>query len=357
MRRDNNLWPLITSRDNIATALINAASGVRKRGPVIQCLEHFDKTVEDVRQLLLDGAFHTGKYKERVIVEPKRRIIHMLPFFPDRIVHHALVDVLGPRVWEPRFIFDSYACRVGKGSHRAVARATRFVRQSKFAFKYDIRGFYHSIDHAVLKELICRTIKDENALAVLFDIIDSFHDSAEGRGCPIGNLTSQWFGNVYLNSLDHFAKDRLGIARYVRYCDDFHVFGDGKAEMREWDERLAEHVCYVLKLEFSKRELSRTKDGCDFLGYRIFPEKTLLRKSTAKRVKRRLAGIRRVLERGEGLNETRLLSLMGSVASARGVFKHARTHNLAESIGLDNLWKEINGRYQDIFVARNTRSA
>jgi len=354
-RHGDYLWRLITDRDNIALALYNAARNVKCRDSVRHCLDNFDDTVSAVRDLLVTGRFHTAEYRSMRIYEPKEREIHILPFFPDRIVQHAIVDIIAPRVWEPKFIYDSYACRVGKGAHRAVNRAAQFVRTHTHYVKYDIRGFYHSIWHDRLKRAIEHDIKCAKVLDIIFDIIDSFGES--GQGCPIGNLTSQWFGNIYMNGLDHFVKERLGVRGYVRYCDDFPIFGSDRPELRWRDLCVGAFVRDELGLEFSRRVTARTKDGLDFLGYRVFPEKILLRKSTAKRIRRRVAGIRRVLEHeGAEFGEAQLLSLLGSVASAKGVMRHAQTHNLAVVMKLEATHHDILARYKAIRDARHSRS-
>lgn len=356
-RHGDELYDMIASRDNVERALHNAAQGVRSRPAVQRCLDNADDAVSDICKILSRCEFHTGEYRARTIYEPKERKIHILPFFPDRIVQHALVDVVAPAVWEPTFIFDSYACRKGKGQTRGVLRAAQFVRRHDFDWRYDIRSFYHSIDHEILKSLIERKIKGRRTLGLCFDIIDSWHESP-GKGCPIGNLTSQWFGNVYMNALDHFAKEELGIKAYVRYCDDFHVFGDDKSLMRWWDACISAFVRDELRLEFSKHNLSRTKDGCDFLGYRMFPDKILVRRSTAKRIRRRINGIRRILNKSEALRHDQILSMLGSVSSSIGVLSHAQAHNLSVSMKLAELRDELSRRHKEFFLTwhpRNTR--
>lgn len=344
MKRIGNIWEKIVDRDNISRALYNAAEGLRKRKSVVWHLDHADETVDAIREILLSGKFKTANYRSRTIKEPKEREIFILPFFPDRIVQHAVVDVVAPLVWEPTFIYDSYACRKGKGAHRGVVRTARFVRSNKYDFKYDIRGFYRHIDHGVMKEIVRKKIKDERVLALLDDIIDSYPGDTN---CPIGNLTSQWFGNLYLNELDHYVKEELGVKCYIRYCDDFHVFGNYKSEMRWWDVCIAAFVKDILKLEFSKRSLSQTRNGCDFLGYRIFKDKILLRKSTALRMKRRMRGLWRVVENGD-LDANRLLSILGSLASMLGACRFAQTHNLVVATRMKELYDVVLRKYKAV---------
>ena len=353
MRRVGNIYGMICDRENVARALSRAAAGVRKTPAILDRLDNFMDTVDAVRDLLVRKAYAPGPYREMVVTEPKRRVIHVLPFFPDRIVQHAVVDVVGPLVWEPRFIADSYACRAGKGTHRGIARAAGFVRRNAWDMRYDIRDFYHSIDHAVLRRLLARSLKDPDALDILYRIIGSF-GWRDGRGCPIGNLTSQWFGNVYLNALDHFVKERLRVACYVRYCDDFHLFAGTKAELKACDAAIGPFVEDTLRMAFSKRNLQRTADGCDFLGARIFPRKILLRRSTARRIRRRMEGIRRVLDRG-GLTGRRVQSMLGCVSSAMGSISHMQTRNFSRSIGLEGLRHDVRRAHQAFFGNGHTR--
>jgi len=345
-----NVYQRICDPENIRRALLNAARGAKRTEDVSARMDDPDGTIAGIREMLLDRAYRPAPYRMRVITEPKRREIHILPFYPDRIVQHAVVDVLGPLVWEPRFISDSYACRVGKGTHRAVHRASVFVRNSSHYLKCDIRGFYHSIDHNVLKEAIQRGLKDADALRILFDWIDSF-ETDTGVGCPIGNLTSQWFGNIYMDLLDHHVKERMRVKKYVRYCDDFIAFGC-RDEMRAVSDGIADFVEGEMRLSFSKREIARTRDGLDFCGYRSFPRKLLLRRSTARRIARRMRGIRRVVERSDAdgiqLGPNRILSMMGSASSAVGVCRWAQTYNFRKSEGIDDLYGELRRRHKEI---------
>lgn len=352
MKRHGHLLERIVDLDNIRGAIRNAVRNHRKSNESKYVIEHIDEIAVKVRNLILSGEFRTSEYREQTIYEPKERQIYILPLYPDRIVQHAIVDVLAP-LWDKTFIYESWACREGKGAHNALKEVATYVKRYKYGFKYDIRGFYRHIDHCILKRIVAKKIKDKAVLAPLYEIIDSFPG---GYNCPIGNLTSQWFGNLYMNELDHYLKEEVGVKAYVRYCDDFHVFADTKEELWWYDKCIAAFVHDELKLEFSKRRLYRTKDGCDFLGYRTFPEKILVRKSTARRMMRKVRGIRRIFNANPNLGLRRLQSMMGGLASIRGVLKHAQTHNLKEKIGFEEIYERVIKRYQEVLRTRNRRS-
>lgn len=335
MRRKGDLFERVTDIQNIRSAIVNAAKGVKKTPYIRKILLNTGENAEYVKTILENGTYRVSGYKERVVMEPKRRVIHILPFFPDRIVQHAFIDVIGPDVFEKGFIFDSYACRKGKGPHRGVLKAAYFARSSKYDLRYDIKGFYHNLDHEILIGRIRRKIKDERVVRVFEDIIESYRDKDTGSGCPIGNLTSQWFGNVYMDALDHFVKDMLRVRKYIRYCDDFHIFGDSRVRLEEIDKRITEFVTCKLNLKFSKRMLTETKQGVPFLGAIIFPDRVVMRRNTRDRIRRRIFGIGDVLDRdGERLRIDRLFSMRGSVSSAIGTIKHLCSGDLAKKINL-----------------------
>ena len=216
--------------------------------------------------------------------EPKQRTIYILPFCPDRVVQHALMNILIP-IWQPMFIRDSYACITGRGKHAGSRRTMEYVRRNRYCLKCDVHHFYVSVVHDILYEMIERKIKCPDTLWLIRDIVYSFPG---GKNVPIGNLTSQWFGNYYLTALDRFVKEHLHVADYVRYCDDFILFGNDKKQLNEFSKAVVEFLADRLQLTLSKCDLFPVSRGVDFLGYRHFPDYILLRKSTAKRIARRL---------------------------------------------------------------------
>ena len=220
------------------------------------------------------------------------------------MVHHALVNVLEP-IYERSFIADSYACRTGKGTHAAVRRCQEFARRFRYVLKADVQKFFPSLDHEILKARLARNVKDPNVLWLANRIIDSSNPQEEAinyfpgddlftpgerrRGIPIGNQTSQFFSNVYLDPLDHFVKDLLGIAGYVRYVDDFLVFSDDKQQLAEVREQIRVlMVSLRLRLHPKKNVIAPVKNGVRFLGYRVFPTHRLLPKENVRRFLRRV---------------------------------------------------------------------
>jgi retron-type reverse transcriptase len=244
MKRYGNLWPAITAFPNLLQAHYQAQKGKRYRQNVLAFNHNLESELLCLKDELLTQTYQPGPYRTFEIVEPKRRLISAAPY-RDRVVHHALCNVIVPLI-EPTFIDDSYANRIGKGSHRALQRFTRFARHRRYVLQCDIQKYFPSIDLAILKALIRRKIKCKDSLWLIDTIIDASNEQIpvlhyfpqddlltplnRRRGLPIGNLTSQFFANVYLNGFDHFVKETLKSTAYLRYVDDFALFSDD----REW---------------------------------------------------------------------------------------------------------------------------
>jgi len=219
-----------------------------------------------------------------LIERGKHRVIHALPFFPDRIIHHAIVQVLGP-IWIKTFIRDSYSSIPGRGVHDGVRRIKRIIPNCKgwYALKCDIRKFYPSIDHDTLKAIIQAKIKDPSVLKILDTIIDS------EAGVPIGNYLSQYFGNVVLNPFDHWIKEDKAVKYYFRYCDDFVLLDPSKERLHELKKEIEDYLKGLkLTLKGNWQVFPIDARGVDFMGYRFWHDKTLVRKTTIKRFKERL---------------------------------------------------------------------
>lgn len=232
-------------------------------------------------------------------------------------------------------ISDSYACRVGKGQHAGSKRCMQHVRRYKYCLKCDVSKFYPSLDHVVLKHIIRKKIKDKQVLKLLDGIIDSVPN---GKNVPIGNYLSQWFGNLYLNELDMLVKHKFKIKPYIRYCDDFVLFSDSKQHLHYLAKEIKDFMESYLLLRLSKCEVFPTKHGVDFLGYRHFPSGYILvRKTTAKRIKKRMRTLVAQLRSGN-LTAQRARS---KVASTEGWLRHANSRNLSLALQLDNIKKEI----------------
>lgn len=292
---------------NLLNAARAAARGKRREANVARFLFNLEHHLVRLHDELATHTYEPGAYRTFEIHEPKRRTISAAPF-RDRVVHHALCNVLEP-IFERAFIHDSYACRKGKGTHAAVDRFQAYARRHRYVLQCDIRKFFPSVDHQVLKSVIRRKIKDRDVLWLVDRIIDNaspqdavdgwfpgddlFTVAARRRGLPIGNQTSQFFANVLLNPFDHFVRDHLRVPGYVRYVDDFAIFGDDKVARADLREQCRTFLARVrLRLHPTKSVISRTANGSRFLGYRIFPDHRLLPRQNLVRFRRRLRDMR-----------------------------------------------------------------
>lgn len=299
-----NLWSSVVSWDNLLLAYDRCRRRKRYKSRATQ-FEHL--ALDQLLQLQDDLASETwqpGTYHHFHVTEPKPRLISAAPF-PDRVVHHAVVNVLEP-IFERRFIFDSYACRKEKGTHRAIARAQHFLRRFPWYLKTDIVKFFPSVDHEFMLDRISRVVADPVLLRLIGRIIDSgagIHaedinphwfpgdqllDAARPKGLPIGNLTSQFFANVLLDPVDHFIKEVLRVTGYVRYADDLLLFGATKDEL--WKVRDAVQQLLGenrLRLHKNKTHVRLSASGVLFLGLRVWPDETRLSQQAIKRFNRR----------------------------------------------------------------------
>jgi RNA-directed DNA polymerase len=337
MKRHGGLWPRIVDADNIRAAYLRARKGKGWQRNVLRFESRLDENLNFVRDLLLSKTYKTSKYRVKLVHEPKRREIFVLPFSPDRIVQHALLNVVAP-IWDNMFLHDSYCCRNRKGPHKGSNKTMVHVRKYSYCLKCDVSKFYPSIRHDVLFNIVQRKIKCPDTLWLFREII---YSPGDGVNAPIGNYTSQWFGNLYLNELDMMIKHELRCKAYLRYCDDFCLFGDDKTLLNWMSGKIENFLASRLGLRLSKRDLFPVARGVDFLGYRHFPEGyLLLRKRTAKRMRKRLRSIPAMLESGRvGLDTARSM-----VASARGWMRWANARNLSVSMGIDFLEKSIRDR-------------
>ncbi len=291
MRRVGNLFEKVYDFKNLLSAFNNAFKG--KKSVRACCLYNFnlEREILILQDELESGAYKPGRYKYFKIIEPKERVISVAPF-RDRIVHHALINVIGP-LFERRFIYDSYATRKDKGTHRAVRRSQQFFRHNRYYLKFDIRKYFDSINHDILFSLLSRKIKDTRLLSLLSIIIknsDLSRNNVVGKGLPIGNLTSQFFANVYLDLFDHYIKDELGIKHYVRYMDDCVLFDKNIDTLKEY-LRLSEYfLMHRLGLVIKEKSIiiNSSLNGLPFLGYRVFPSTLRLKKENIRRLKAKL---------------------------------------------------------------------
>lgn len=287
MKRYKNLWDEFISIENFELAARRAVKSKKSKKSVQYFLEHKDELIQKLRNSLIDGTFKTSQYKIFTIYEPKQREIYKLPLYPDHILHHALINILGP-IWQKMFVRDSYACIPGRGLHAASKRIMDFVRRNEYVLQCDIRKFYPSINHEIMFNIIKRKVGDKKLLRVLHDIIWS---CGADSNLPIGNLTSQWMGNVYLNEIDHFIKENLHCRDYIRYCDDFCLFANDKKILHQYKEQIKNFLWEKLKLCYSKSVVFPTWRGVAFIGYRHFKRFVMLRKYGAYKMKKYIMNI------------------------------------------------------------------
>ena len=277
-RPADGLFPRIASFAALEAAAQRAARGKRRKPGVAAFLAHLEPEVLRLERELLSGTWQPGRYVEIAVRDPKPRTVSAAPF-RDRVVHHALCAAVEP-LFERGFVFDSYANRLGKGTHRAVARYERFRDRHRHVLRCDLYRYFPSIDHAVLKADVRRRIRCARTLWLIDAIIDGsnpqepvhlyypgddlFTPFERRRGLPIGNLTSQLFANVHLDGLDHFVKEVLRAPGYLRYVDDFALFHDRPAVLAEWRGRIGEYLARRrLSLHPRTQDVRRGHRGAD----------------------------------------------------------------------------------------------
>lgn len=321
-----NLWQQIVSYENLLLAFSKAEKGKRYRNEALRFKANLEGNLFRIQNELIWKRWEPGTWKTFYVHDPKKRLIQAPPF-RDRVVHHALVNVIEP-LFERKFIYDSYACRRGKGAHAAMLRVQFFERKMRrehgkfYVLKGDVKQYFPSINHAILKEIIRRTIRDRNALWLIHKILN-----VVDQGLPIGALTSQLFANVYLNVLDHFIKDALGIRFYVRYMDDFIILLRTKQEARALLETIRDFITTRLALVLnSKTQVFPYLQGIDFCGYRVWPTHILPRKRIVKHARARFRYFSR------NFKKDLYPKIKASLMSFLGYMKHCNAQRSKESV-------------------------
>jgi RNA-directed DNA polymerase len=333
MKRLNNLWQQIITFDNLLLAYKKARYGKQQKQSVAQFTLNLESELFTLQQQLIEGSYQPGGYRLFTIYERKPRIIAAAPF-RDRVVHHALMNIIEPPL-DKQFIHDSYACRQGKGVHKAIDRYQNWAKRYRYALKMDIRQYFPSVDHLLLKDKIRHRIKDVNILNLIDKIIDTAPPPAldipteRCTGIPIGNLTSQFFANLYLDDFDHYVKEHLKIRPYLRYVDDFIVLDDDKSCLNELREQIQAYLAHNrLRLHPRKRHIAPTRRGLDVLGYFVFPHHRCLRNDNGHRFFRKLRGFAKTYAK----RKIDWTDFNPSVQSWIGHAKHADTYGLRAKI-------------------------
>jgi RNA-directed DNA polymerase len=341
----SNLYPDLTSFENLYLAFRKASKGKRGQIPPAEFEFSLEKNLLQLQGELQKQTYQPGPYHSFYIRDPKRRLISAAPF-RDRVVHHALCSVIEP-LFERTFIGDSYANRRDKGTHRALDRAQGFARRYPYVLQCDIRQFFPSVDHSILRAVLGCKIADpqvlwlcdrilESGVGVLAEEYEMLYFSADDlfaatrpRGLPIGNLTSQFWANVYLNELDQFVKRVLGCRAYLRYVDDFLLFSDQKRQLWEWKDVIGEFLAGLrLTLHADRSTVYPVTNGIPFLGFQLFPTHRRLKRRNGMAFARRL----RIWRRQVVLGELKITDLNARVQGWIAHAQHGDTWGLRRAL-------------------------
>jgi len=296
MKRAGNLTDLVAMPDNILLAFCKARLGKSDKHEVRAFAARLWQETIGLSNELLSATVAFGPYRSFKVYDPKERTIRVAPF-RDRVCHHALMNVCEP-VLERYLIEETYACRKGKGMHKAVLRAQQCSRRYAWYVKMDVRKYYDSVDHERLLTLLARRFKDTRLLHVFARLIGSY-ETCQGKGLPIGNLTSQHFANQYLGVLDHHVKETLGAAGYIRYMDDFVVWDDDKGRLKAVKASVQSFLGDDLRLTLKDDvQINRSARGMPFLGCRVYPDRICLTPESKSRFARKLRRYDKELRNG-----------------------------------------------------------
>lgn len=295
MKSVGELFDRIPQRQNLLLAVWRAAKGKRDRADAREFAANLDRNLRELSRRIQSSDGPLGCYVEFSIRDPKPRLISA-PSFHDRVLHHAVMNVCGP-VLEQFQVHHSYACRAGKGQFRALAHAVHQARRHGWFLKMDVRKFFESVPRARLLQLLSRRFREDRLIRLLEQLIDSWRPG-NTAGLPIGSLVSQHLANFYLAHLDHHALQRLGATGYVRYMDDFVLWGRDRGGLKEAAMHVGNFCETSLGLLLNPWFINRTSHGMDFLGCRVFPGRLGLARKSRLRFRAKLNDLERKLIEG-----------------------------------------------------------
>ena len=336
-----HLYHQVYDWDNLLLAWRKARKGKRGKPPAARFEQNAGEYLLTIQHELENKTYAPGPYVSFSIHEPKCRVISAAPF-NDRVVHHALCNVIEP-LFERRFIHDSYANRKGKGTHAALDRCQHFARRYRYCLPCDVQQFFPAIDHAILMETLQRVVADPNTLWLCRTILasgegvldeaydmryfsgDTLFAANRPRGLPIGNLTSQFWANCYLNPLDHFIKRELKCRAYLRFVDDSLLFTDDKHTLWDWRAAIIDYLAGLrLTLHENRCQPRPVTEGIPFLGFIVYPHHRRLKRRKGIAFRRRLRRLLAAYEQDE-------ITLDELNASVQGWVNHVR---YADTYGL-----------------------
>lgn len=324
MKRYGNLYEKILDYQNLVRAHLKARRGKSHYTDVQMVNANPERYLKPLQEMLVNKAYRTSPYTTKTVYEPKERLIFKLPYYPDRIIHHAIMNILQP-IWDCTFISDVYSAIPGKGIHAGLLRLRTFLRDeanTKYCLKFDVSKFYPSVDHDILLSLIKKKIKCSDTLWLLEEIIRS---PGGHKNIPIGNYLSQYFANIYLNEFDHWLKERCGARYYIRYGDDGVILNSDRGYLVDLKSQIESylHDKLALRINPKSRIIKVDVQGIDFLGYRTYRTYALLRKSSVERLKRKVEAI---VAHPEEFGPQHII---GSIVSILGWLSYCNSYNLA----------------------------
>lgn len=317
MKRFGNLIEKIAELNNLYLAFNKACRGKQFKHEVLAFRENFDRNISLLREEILSGNVDVGNYHYFVIRDPKTRKICAAKF-NERILHHAIMNVCHD-IYDKRLVPFTFATRKGKGVYAALEQAQLACGKYRYTVKLDFRKYYDSIDHDVMKHILTNMFKDKVLLSIFNRIIDSYCVTTS-KGLPIGNLTSQYFANTYLSSLDHYIKEALHAPIYIRYMDDLFLASDSREQLRLIVAEITRYSSEKLRLTLKPPIFRCSKDGQVFLGYRVLPHRLLLSGRSKKRFRSKLIDYHKKFiscEWNEQTLQEHIIPLMAFVNHAR----------------------------------------
>lgn len=329
-----SLFERTFSLESIFAAWQEFKSGKERKLDVQRFSLNCEDSLFALHSRLLVRQYCHSVYTSFYIHDPKLRSIHKA-CVADRVVHHAIIQAIED-LFEKTFIFDSYSSRKDKGTHRAVKRLQKFIwklsqnnTKTVWVLKCDVKKFFDSVDHGILLQLVRQKVHDPHLMKVITDIINSFHRT-NGKGIPLGNVTSQLFSNVYLNELDHYMKRVLQVKHYIRYADDFILLSRDRQPLANLIPIIEQFLSDRLQLQLhhTKTILRKSHQGIDFLGYIVFPHHIVLRTKTKQRMFRKMTLKKQLLDTGIISQE----SFDQALQSYLGILKHCRGRGISKEI-------------------------
>lgn len=333
MKTYRHLYDQVCDWDNLYLAYRKARKGKRGRPPAASFEFDLEANLVTLQQDLQEKTYRPGAYSSFYIHEPKRRLISAAPF-RDRIVHHALCNVIEP-IFDRSFIFDSYANRIGKGTHAALDRCQEYARRYRYVLQCDVKQFFPSLDLTILRDILARKLADPDVLRLIDSILasgvgvlseeyemewfagDDLLAASRPRGLPIGNLTSQFWANCYLNPFDHFVKRELRCGGYVRYVDDFLLFADDKAALWSWRKSLVGYLAGLRLTIHPGAHPRPVTEGIPFLGFVVYPTHRRLKRRKVVHFRRKLRAQMRGYRAGQAPASKVSASVLGWINHAR----------------------------------------